>query len=281
MRKVQNLVLQGNYNRPILVDVHFQPSAHPQPVLIFCHGYKGFKDWGAWNLMCNQFAANGICTVKFNFSHNGGTKDQSIDFPDLEAFAQNNYSIELDDLKIVIDWVKSNAFEFKDHCSEEIILMGHSRGGGICSIMAAEDSRIVKLIGLASVSDFKARFDVGSEAFLKWQSEGVKYILNGRTKQQMPHYFQFYEDFAGNEERLTIKNAIKDLSIPHLIIHGDADTSVPLDEGKTLSKWNDKARLEIIADADHVFNSRHPWEFDHLPDEMTDVVRLVTKFVNT
>ena len=58
------------------------------PLIIFCHGYKGFKDWGAWNLMAEAFAKIGFCFIKFNFSHNGGTIEQPIDFPDLEAFWQ-------------------------------------------------------------------------------------------------------------------------------------------------------------------------------------------------
>ena len=26
----------------------------------FAHGYKGYKDWGAWNLMAEKFAKNGF-----------------------------------------------------------------------------------------------------------------------------------------------------------------------------------------------------------------------------
>ena len=33
--------------------------------------------------------------------------DQPIDFPDLEAFGNNNYTKELDDLRSVIDWVEN------------------------------------------------------------------------------------------------------------------------------------------------------------------------------
>ena len=52
--------------------------------------------------MAKEFAKDGFCFIKFNFSHNGGTVEQPIDFPDLEAFGNNNYTKELDDLESVI-----------------------------------------------------------------------------------------------------------------------------------------------------------------------------------
>ena len=91
-----------------------------KPIVIFCHGYKGFKDWGAWNLMAEAFAEAGFFFIKFNFSHNGGTVEQPIDFPDLEAFGNNNYTKELDDLESVIDWV-CNSSEFKNEANTNSI----------------------------------------------------------------------------------------------------------------------------------------------------------------
>ena len=77
----------------------------------------------------------------------------------------------------------------------------------------------------------------------------------GEHKQQMPHYYQFYEDFIENEDRLTIKRAVSNLKIPHLIIHGNNDTSVLMKEAKSLHKWNPKSKLEIIDGANHVFGA--------------------------
>jgi len=59
--------------------------------------------------MAESFANAGFFFIKFNFSHNGGTVKQPIDFPDLEAFGNNNYTKELDDLETVIDWIYSNS----------------------------------------------------------------------------------------------------------------------------------------------------------------------------
>lgn len=193
----------------------------------------------------NKFAKAGFYFVKFNFAYNRGIMEQSIDFPDLEAFGNNNYTKELDDLKVVIDWVTSNANIKKEANTTNINLIGHSRGGGIVLIKAEEDSRIKKVISLAGVSDYKVRFPKGNH-FDTWKKKGVYYVENGRTKQQMPHYFQFYTNFVENEERLTTKRAIQHLNIPHLIIHGNANTSVSMEEARRLHEWNPKSKLEII-----------------------------------
>lgn len=44
-------IIQGSYDKPILIDCTYISDGQPKPIVIFCHGYKGFKDWGAWNLM--------------------------------------------------------------------------------------------------------------------------------------------------------------------------------------------------------------------------------------
>ena len=254
----KSIVIQGLHQKPILIDYRYLPDGLQKPIIIFCHGYKGFKDWGAWNLMANALADEGFCFIKFNFSHNGGTKDQPIDFPDLEAFGNNNYTKELDDLDSVINWVCANLEETAEANIITISLLGHSRGGGIVMIKAAEDSRVKTVISLAGVSDYKNRFPVGM-AFNKWKDSGVFFEENARTKQQMPHYFQFYEDFITHKKRLNIKRAVEILKIPFLIIHGNNDTSVSMEEAKNLHTWNPKSQLEIIAGANHVFGAKHQY----------------------
>ncbi|WP_308993967.1 alpha/beta fold hydrolase [Mariniflexile litorale] len=275
----QHLVINGKHQKPIVIDVSYIENKTNLPVIIFCHGYKGFKDWGAWSLMANQFADAGFCFIKFNFSHNGGTVQQPIDFPDLETFSNNNYTKELDDLTTVIDWVFNNSDIQKIANTNDTSLIGHSRGGGIASIKAEEDSRIKNLISLASVSDFGSRMD-GLCDLEAWKQTGVTYVINGRTKQQMPHFYQFYEDFKANEKRLTIKRAVSNLNIPHLIIHGNNDTSVLVDEANNLHAWNPKSELQIIYGANHVFRANHPWEKMNLPNHLNEVVKKIIAFLD-
>lgn len=278
MKITQNIIIQGKHNKPILVDVFYQETNQPKKVVIFCHGYKGFKDWGAWNLMAESFANAGFFFIKFNFSHNGGTAENPIDFPDLDAFGNNNYTKELDDLETVIDWISTNS-DFKSEVNKDAIsLIGHSRGGGIVLLKANEDTRIKKVITLAGVCDFEKRTaTIGN--LEQWKKEGVKYVENGRTKQQMPHFYQFYEDFIKNKERFNVKKATQNLHIPQLIIHGDADTSVSINEAENLHQWNPKSDYQIIENANHVFNTSHPWKEKKVSKELEITVKLCVDFL--
>lgn len=274
----KNQILEGKHSKPILLDTFYNETSQPKPILIFCHGYKGFKDWGAWDLMAKSFAEAGFFFMKFNFSHNGGTVEQPIDFPDLEAFGNNNYTKELDDLETVIDWVFTN-HEFQNELNtNQIYLLGHSRAGGIVTIKAEEDQRVTKVITLAGVCDFGSRSATKGD-LKQWKKDGVKYVMNGRTKQQMPHYIQFYEDFIENEVRLTIKRAVENLSISHLILHGDKDTSISVEEAKKQHEWNPQSELVIITNADHVFNTKHPWVNETLSKELQEVVEKSIDFL--
>lgn len=275
----RNKVIERTGLKPIVYDTYHLKNSQQKPVVVFCHGYKGFKDWGAWHLVAKAFANAGFFFLKFNFSHNGGTVEDPIDFPDLDAFAENNYSKELEDLDTVLETVVNTSFFSSEVDSDNISLLGHSRGGGIVLIKAEEDPRVKNVITWAGVCDFKVRFFEGSEAFEKWSVDGVTYVENGRTRQQMPHHWQFYEDFLANEERLTIKRAVKGLEIPQLIVHGDADPTVTIKEAQALHSWNPKSKLMVFPNADHVFGAQHPWHDDRLPNDLDQIVRQSIAFL--
>lgn len=279
MKKHTTIVPQNN-SKPIVIDVTYTNNNTPKPVVIFCHGYKGFKDWGCWNILAETLAKNNVFFIKFNFSHNGGTPEQPIDFPDLIAFGENNFSKELNDLDTVINWVIAQEKEYKNEIdTTSITLVGHSRGGGIATIKAAEDSRITKLVSLAAPSDYKVRFP-DQDALAIWKKEGVAYIENTRTKQQMPHFYQFYEDFLENEHRLTISRAAKAIKVPHLIVHGTADDTVAFKEAECLHEWSTSSELFAIEDANHTFGATHPWKSKQLPDDLELAATELLKFIN-
>mgnify|MGYP000160903534 FL=1 len=274
----KNRILSSENKKPILYDVYYNETGNPQPVVIFCHGYKGFKDWGAWHLVAEAFAESGFCFVKFNFSHNGGTMENPIDFPDLEAFAENNFSFELDDLDRVLNEIEKGNDNFPKKIST-ISLIGHSRGGGIVLIKAEEDTRIHKVVTWASVSDFKARFQENTAAFETWKETGVTHVENNRTKQMLPHNFQFYKDFKKNEERFSIKRAVKNMKVGQLIVHGSEDPTVSEKEARAIHSWNPESELKIIDGADHVFGAKHPFEESNLPTDLKNVVEKTIEFL--
>ncbi|UZO82651.1 alpha/beta hydrolase [Aquimarina sp. ERC-38] len=279
MKIHKNQAIPGRHQKSIVTDVFYQENNKKKPIVIFCHGYKGFKDWGAWDLMATTFAEQGMFFIKFNFSHNGGTLSQPIDFPDLDAFAENNYSKELDDLQTIIDRISDTKNPYHNELDvHHIALIGHSRGGGIACIKASEEPKITKLVTWAGVSDYAVRFP-DKKGLEDWKKKGVVYVENSRTKQQMPHHYQFYTDFKENEDRLTIKKAVNKLNIPYLIIHGTDDTTVHYKEAEALHSWNLQSKLELIEGSNHVFEAQHPWTESKLPENLREVVSKTVSFV--
>ena len=281
IRRIETQI-SGSSNREMLTDITFKGTKTRKAVLIFCHGFKGFKDWGSFPTLSNKFAEHGFVFVKFNFSHNGGTIKQAIDFPDLKAFSENTFSKELYDLGRVIDAIfdKKLPIPKQEINPNEVFLMGHSRGGGIAILKAVSDKRIKKLVALASVSDFDKRFPKG-EQLKKWEKEDIAHIQNSRTKQNMPLRYEFYNDFIKNKKLLDIPTLARTISIPSLIIHGTEDKSVSIEEGRNLHRWITNSELVEIKNAGHSFGSSHPWEKENLPYHLNIAFKKMVRFLNS
>jgi len=278
MKITRNIKIPGPHQRPILLDVYYQNNAQRKPVIIFSHGFKGFKDWGHWDLVAREFAKNGFVFVKFNFSHNGVTENDLLGFGDLQAFGNNNFPIELDDLGAVIDFIISENSPVPESEIDkgELYLTGHSRGGGIIILKANEDPRVKKIVTWASVHDYKKFW---GEDFIKvWKEKGVQYVPNARTGQLMPLYWQLYENYQNNLARLHIPTAMQNLQIPIMLVHCTADQAVPYDAALEMARWNVDAKLLTIEGGDHTFGGKHPWDDNSLPQDMKKVVKQSISF---
>ena len=277
---IKNTIISGAAGKPIALDIFYTDALKAKPVVIYAHGFNGFKDWGNGDIFAKQFAAAGFVFVKFNFSHNGTTPEQPQDFIDLEAFGNNNYTKQLYDLNAVIDWVCDlNNIHQKIIDKNSIYLIGHSMGGGIATLNAAKDNRIKKLITWAGISECKTPWTNWSEEKLQeWKRTGVEYYINGRTKQNMPLYYQLHQDYLNNATLLNIETAMRSLTIPILICHGTLDTAVPIEKAHDLHDWQPSSLLFTV-DSDHVFGRTHPWNSDKLPEVMQTVINETIRFV--
>jgi len=263
--------------RQLALDISFPSGRAPEagwPLLIFAHGFKGFKDWGHWNALAEAFAQAGYAFLKFNFSHNG-LGPNLIDFEDLDAFGQNNYSKECFDFEAVLDFVQKSDWPIQKTAP---VLIGHSRGGPIAALTALKRGAKA-LISWASVHELDYAWQ--DEAFLAhWKKEGRQFIRNGRTKQNMPLDYQLYEDFKAHEEAFRLGPKLADLSCPHLIVHGSQDPAVSLTSAHYLDEHSPKAELQIIEGADHVFGGRHPFAAGaELPPHSQKLLQLCLDFL--
>ncbi len=185
----------------------------------------------------------------------------------------------MDDLQLVSDWTlnKDNSHNTAIDTSK-IYLVGHSRGCGIVILKSAEEKRVKAIATWASVSQCKTPW--GSwpqERIKKWKESGVEYYANNRTKQQLPLYYQLYEDYHFNQERLNIINSVEQLTIPLLICHGTEDEAVPVANAYLIYEAARNGELFLLP-SDHVFGRKHPWTENHLPEAMQTVVNKTIQF---
>jgi pimeloyl-ACP methyl ester carboxylesterase len=265
MIRKDSFTLPGAKGRAMLIDVTYDDVLKNAPLVIFAHGFKGFKDWGTHNLVADYFARNGFRYLKFNFSHNGTTPTHPYDFVDLTAFADNTISIELEDLDTIIDFACSGA---SMPVSNGVYLIGHSMGGGISIIKTAEDSRIKKLVTMASISNFHNLWPKQAEK--QWRLQGVHYFANARTGQQMPIKSSLLDDLDKHPIRLSIVEQAAKIKQPWLLMHGDADPTVPLSHALELVEAQPLAEFFNLPGGDHTFGGSHPYAGDTLPDSLIE-----------
>lgn len=270
----KNIHIDNPETRPFLADAFYPDTEGKLPLVIFAHGYKGYKDWGAWDLMAEKIAAAGFYFVKFNFSHNGTTPERPTEFADLEAFGQNNFSKEMLDYDAVIGHFAAD----KKADADKIAIIGHSRGGGISVIKGYEDERVKAIVSLAGVSHFGYRFP-SQQRLEDWEKEGVMYTENKRTGQKMPHYYQFYEDYKANEERFNIQYAAQHALKPFLVIEAGADETVKNNESELLHQWAKESEYVNIEGASHTFGASEPWENQEMPRELKEATDAVISFL--
>lgn len=279
MPALQNQVINGSRKRPIAFDLSWMETGNPKPLVVFAHGFKGFKDWGHFAVLDDAFALGGFVFCKFNFSHNGTTPAHPTTFVDLDGFYNNNVTTELDDLGCLLDHLLGNQSPVpsKELDATRVFLIGHSRGGGTCILKTVEDERITRLVTWAAISDYNLRFppDVRAE----WKRSGELRIENARTNQQMPIGYQAIQDLEDHPYRTDIPSAARRVAVPWLIVHGTHDATVPLYEAENLHRINPKAQFLLITGAGHTFGSRHPRGTDRYPGELRQVLDETLRFL--
>ena len=272
-------ILQSIHGRPFSGDLRYSADGEAKPVILFIHGFKGFKDAMHFNAMADRFAASGFVVMKINLSHNGTDPENPMDFVDLEAFSNNNLSIEMDDIGVALDFIETGDLPLDEREVDRanIYLMGHSRGGAVAILKTSEDQRIKKIVTWAAVTDIEKFW--GKDVLKEWEKMKTYYILNMRTGQQMPLKYQIVEDFNENGDRFKVPKQVKNVKVPFLAIHGDSDETVPLESLKVLTKNNSKVLTHIIPNATHTFGGKHPWEDEELPEEAEELLSVAIEFL--
>jgi pimeloyl-ACP methyl ester carboxylesterase len=241
------------------------------PHVILIHGFKGFMDWGFFPELSRRIVGRNMVAVRFNMSGSGVGEDLEH-FTDREAFARNTVSRELEDLGRVREWLAgappatvavsgegASATALRAIDPGRAALLGHSRGGALALLQAAERADCRAVVTWSAVADLD-RFDEPTKA--AWSRDGHVLIHNQRTGEDLRIDRAALEDLQANRERFDVEAACARIVTPTLLVHGEADETVPVGEFDRLAAaLRPRIRETLrIPGAGHTFGVRHPME---------------------
>ena len=252
------------------------------PLVIIVNGHNGFYNYGMFPYLQQKFFENNISSYSFNFSH-GGVIGDADTFEDLEKYERNCMRLETEDLLSIVHNLKN----FENH--SKIFLLAHSLGG-VPTIFGAkkaeeeeEEEEEIHIDGIVLMSTVKTLNFWPPEMLSEWATAGVYYKKNNRTNQELPQGFEFLQEVLKCDKDWNVKEAIRSLTIPILIIHGASDEAVPPEHGETLFSWikdsNTNARLRIVPNATHTFNTKHP--FENTSNELEALIKTIVDWIKT
>ncbi|MCG8600675.1 MAG: alpha/beta fold hydrolase [Verrucomicrobiales bacterium] len=209
-------------------EFHGDPS-DTSLLVVIGHGVTGNKD-RPWALgLANAIEEAGMNALRFSFSGNGESEGK---------FEDCTISKEVKDLKAIINAAEDEGFH-------RICYAGHSMGGAVGVLSAVKDERIGLLISLSGMVYTKkfCETEFGDQTpgtGCKWEEE------------ECPPSQEFVDDMNKIDNILAKTEKIE---VPWLIVHGDADDVVPVDEGREIYRAAYEPKdLVILEGVDHVYS---------------------------
>ncbi len=224
--KVDDLELAGEVYIP-------PPRNKPYPALCICHGIPATPynpDDRGYAILAQRFCAAGFVTLIFNFRGTGksqGNFDILGWSRDLEAAIEFLYSIEQVD-------------------KPRLCLLGFSGGAAVSIYTAAHDPRISPVVACACPADFDLlnSKEIASSPIQHFREIGA---IKDKNFPPSPEYWS-----KGFETISPIHWIDKISPRPLLLVHGDADEVIPLEQARWLfQKAKEPKELAIIPGAKH------------------------------
>lgn len=252
--------LASDAGESIACDVRFDPDAGRRPVVVICHSFMAFKDWGFFPHAGTVLAEAGYTTVTFNFSRNG-VRPGGDRIEDFDAFASNSFTREIADLGAVVRAVREGLVEGDHSDPERVVLLGHSRGGGIATSYTAGDPRIAALVCWSSIATFDRWTPHQKEG---WRKRGHLSLSAGAGISPLRIGMEVLADIDARLPGIDPVLRAPYIRVPWLILHGKADVTVPEREAAALAgaSGSDRTTLMLLDSVGHLYNARTPEE-DH------------------
>lgn len=211
--------------------------------VIMSHGFTGDKtEWGYFDTVAEELNEAGYNVLTFDFSGSGESNDDPI-----------TVEKEVDDLDSAIQYL-----EGKDHI-ERIGLYGHSLGGLVSLRNDRPEIEAMVLTSpvTAKVEDYGAHRFEDDETFTCEDGIYTKHRDRG-VRDQIP----IDEKIIEERRQVDQDQLLSDIDTPVLIIHGDQDSVVPLEDSRNAVEKLENGELEVIEGLDHDYDSH----FDQITD---------------
>jgi putative redox protein len=196
--------------------------------VILCHGMESDKNSEKLIVLSKALAERGILTLRFDFSYVG---ESSGKFEDI------TYSGEVDDLRAAYSLLQGR------HNGKTAIL-GSSMGGTVAVLFAAAEPTVAALVTIAAPlhpEQFPKRVLTPAQ-LLEWRNLGFTFYHGVKLNVSLLH----------DLESLDVAEAARKIACPVLILHGDADEVVPVEEAYELHDClGNSKRLRVLRGADH------------------------------
>ncbi len=247
--------IPGSDGQPLLGNTHLPAGGvgAASGVLVLCHGFKGYKDYGFFPRLAEAAAEAGLIAHRFNFSHSGMTHELDT-FAKPELFEADTWSKQVHDVTAVVEAIECGQLAGK---GLPRVLFGHSRGGVTALLAAAQLGARVAGIVTAAAPHTACSLDEQQKAQLR--KAGRLASPSSRTGQTLYVGKAWLEEIEADPPRFDPARAAERITQPVLILHGKADTTVPWVAAHVLHDApGSNSTLRIIDGAGHTFNCPNP-----------------------
>ena len=234
------------------------PSSDPKGIILIAHGFKGYKDYGMFPWLAQQFVDHGHTVHRFNFSHSGMT-DSDGPFERPELFERDTWNFQVEDLAILTRELGQDDLP--------VTILGHSRGGVSCLLAAGRGA--VEVDGVISLSAPATCNPMTSHAQQELLTQGFIEALSSRTDQMLHVGRAFLQDQLDDPASHDLLPLVETNDSRILVIHVEIDPTVSVESAVAIAAAGQATTLVRIQKGDHVYNTPNPF-----PKEGTPSVQL-------
>lgn len=245
------LYIQGAVGRlHTIVDRPDIIGSSPNKAVMILHGFQGSKDSSLHRMLADTLVHRDYIVVRFDYNGQGLSDGE---------FKNMTVLNEMEDTRCVYRWLRQNYY------IEELTLIGHSLGGVITSMFAAEMGKdsIQNVVTLAPAPSVRNMLISGKF----W---GAEFDSHNPPAEMAV----WNNGILGGEFITTLRDMpLYELAKPYngrvCLIHGDDDWLIPYTDSETYHLIWPQSEFHKLSDCEHLFYGKYH-----------DVTEIIKKFLN-